>query len=179
MSVTQSSVMAIRPFRGYADTGLPAGFWVFENVVVGDGSGGVAEVAVQFQAGGRSAPSLYWSLEQINVHSTDNATTRQVQMLVSNMDPIPPLGPAINLARAWALTLAITPVTSALVDRDNPAPVFLGAPRDNALESSLRIADTNTLGAVLTLHAQGYFWSPGGINSEGGIRRPADGLYQR
>lgn len=177
MSVFQDSLIAIRSFRGYADVGLPAGMWHFRLSGLGDATGGILAVLARFQVTGSPSPSQLWSLEQLMVNSTTSSTVIDARFLVENMDLVPEMGSTGALSDTYALLLE--PDTFGVALRRNLAqlPLFMGQPIDNSLNSGFQVNVPNVDGLSLAMRAQGYFWTPGAINSLGGVRRPVDGLY--
>jgi len=175
MTVVVAAPPAFRNFRGWADPGLPDGYWYYENSSLGDASGGLNIIQVTFQAVDEPAPSLIWSLEQFNLHSTAGVETAKIT--ITNMDRVPQLGAGINLVRAYAIELVSTPIGAALALRDMVVPIFLGQAIDNNQISDLQFDAANSNGQVILLHAQGYFWGPGAINAEGGPRRPLGSIF--
>jgi len=178
MSVIAVAQVSVRPFSGFVDPGLPVGFWFATAQALGDASAGLNSVAFRFQDTGAPAPSLYWSLEQLNINISD-PNVQNCRLQIANMDNVPG---SLNFAINFALNLTTFDLGggAAILTRDLAfLPLFLGNPVDNGLSSGLQIDVDNTLAATVTAKVQGYFWGARSVTSPGGLRRPIDGLYAR
>jgi len=171
------SLIAIRPFRGYEDPGLPQGFWHFRLAALGDATGGQLSVAIRFQIVGRPSPSQLWSLDQLMINSTTSSTAISARLQVVNMDQVPAMGSTGALSDTYSMELSPDTFGVALRRQLCQLPLFVGQPIDNNLNAGLQIDVPNVNALSLNVRAQGYFWGPGAINAPGGVRRPVDGLY--
>jgi len=172
MTVLVTTQVSLRRFSGFQEPGLPAGFWFATASALGDATGGVNSIRFLFQVAGSPAPSLMWSLDQLNTHTT--GVEPSVRLQVANMDQVPgslDLGAVYNIRQDGVVFGAQIRDARALV------PLFLGQPIDNDFNSGLVFDITNVAAQTLTAKVQGYYWTPGAINSVGGPRRPPDGLY--
>lgn len=175
MTVIQPVHVLQRTWRGYDDPGLPVGMWFSQGAVLGDASGGQANLQMEFRdAANRSA--RFFSLEQIEVHHT-TSSGRSCAMIATNWEQVSEFG-LIN--RQWKI--AITSNSNGVAALDNtvtlPLPIFLGITTPvSELPSILTINCANTDGETFFSTVQGYIWEPRSVLAEGGLRRPADSLY--
>jgi len=177
VSVLLRALVSIRPFRGYAEPGLPAGVWHFRLAALGDGSAGNLSVVAAFQITGRRSPSQLWSLDQLMVNSTTSASTIDARLQIVNMDEVPEMGSTGALSDTYSL--ALNPDTFGVALRRQLAqlPLFMGQPINNGLNAGIQVDVPNPGATSLNMRAQGYFWTPDAINADGGVRRPPDGLF--
>lgn len=178
MSVTLVALVAVRPFAGYVEPGLPAGYWHFRLATLGDASGGILAAGGRFQQTGAPAPSLFYSLEQLMVNSTTSSSAIDARLQMINMDPVPEMGSTGALSDTYALELLPGIFGVALADPRRILPLFMGHAIDNDGNAGFTLDVDNGDGLSIAVRAQGYFWTPGAIHGPGGLRRPADGLYR-
>lgn len=179
MSVILNALIAIRPFRGYADPGLPNGTWHWRLSALGDASGGLLTVQARLQIAGSPSPSQLFSLDQLMVNSTTSSVAIDARLQVQNMDRVPNMGSTGFLSDTYSLELAPDLFGVALRVPLAQLPLFMSQPIDNNLGSGFAVDVANALNLSLAVRGQGYFWGPEAINAPGGPRRPVDGLYSR
>lgn len=178
MTVQGFAPPALRPYRGYADPALPLGYWFYENSTLGDGTGGLNIIRVDFQEAGEPSPSIIWNLEQFNLHTT-NFSVFDARLTILGMDRIPQLGAGINITPIYHLSLGPISSGSALNTNFPPMPLFLGQPIDNGLTGAIQFDLDNVTGQAFLVHAQGFYWGPAAMNAPGGPQRPATSAYGR
>jgi len=178
MSVNgQFGQVALRPFAGFAEPGLPSGMWNGRDQVTGDASGGNRNVSIKFNLSTNPINSLFYSLEFVSVLDTDN-NQKVTFLTANNMDNLSG-GTFAHIMRAVIGASAATPGAAAL-DGDsqlNLRKIFLGAQLNRLATTELLMQLVNVNGSVLDLSCEGYYWTPLAVNAVGGIRRPLSGLY--
>lgn len=181
MTVLLTSLVAVRPFRGYDDPGLPSGYWHFFLSALADASGGGLSVAARFQIAGSPNPSQLYSLETLMINRSGGVGTVNLRFQQQNMDNVPNMGSNGALFHIYTMQVTdqIFGSEQAIFDASRFLPFFMGQPIDNNLSSGFQIDDANNNVGDLAVRAGGYFWGPGSINAPGGPRRPIDGLYAR
>lgn len=186
MTIFQTSPISLRPFRAYADPGLPAGYWVVHVGILGDASGGAAQQFLEFSRVGTSRPSQMYSLEALVIDQSINPQSEPFDsyalMEILRFDQLPAQGG--TGAQFWWYGLHLKDIGgqrigAAIQQEAGYLPIFLGAPDKQLLGSFILIEHNNFNGAIFSVKAEGYFWNPGAINAPGGPRRPIDGLYSR
>ncbi len=176
MSVAIAFRVETRPWRGYDDPGLPTGLWLGQGTQVGDGTGGVNQIDLVFKLSGQALDGRVWSLDQLSVASGVSADVSGT-LITQNMDF---LSPSRALASVqWTFTL-LNGVTNG--DAQTPLnaltkPIILGAANSVGLGAALRCQVDNADPGALTVTAGGYIWGPRSVLAEGGLRRPAQGMF--
>lgn len=175
MSVVANFPVLQRPWRGYADPGLPVGMWIAQGTVLGDATGGTQNVRFVFKTEGEPLGARFYNLEQLEVHST-LAGLAVGDLTLENFDIVGPTG-LVN--RRMHLAFESDGFTNAsLKDGDGPKlPKFLGRPQLVGLPTQLQVTVNNTLNETLFFTGQGYIWEPRSLLEDGGLRRPLDSLY--
>lgn len=175
MSIVVGANVIIRPFSGFRDPSLPTGYWVGNGTVTGDGSGGTMAVDLRFQFTDGPRMSSFFSLEQFYVTSTDNVA-QNVRLSTFNMDR---LSPSLLPNPRWSVPLLPTDVNidNASSEVNGRLGIFLGSPSNAEVTSIIQAIANEVSATLLTLGAQGYVWGPRAILTEGGLQRPAQGLY--
>lgn len=176
MTVSISTHVQQRPWRGYDDPGLPVGMYIAQNAVTGDASGGDMSVIFEFRGEGSAASGRFFNIEQIECHHSVS-TTKSLAMQAVNWDLV---GPAGLVNREWEAQLAnnSNSIAAMTTSRQFPLPIFLGitAPVPSlAAQVILSIDNVDLTSLVATI--QGYIWEPRSVLSQGGLRRPVDSLY--
>lgn len=172
-----------RPFRGYADPGLPNGIWIVQSSVLGDAGGGNLLLDIVFKDGSLVVPesSLLYNIEQLNLFVSD--TNDQIASVnPANWDDITPgaTGTTGTIV-GWQLSSmsAVNGSVQRLFDGGHMGTQvrwFLGQVRKNTTNTIVRFQVANAAKS-LSIKAEGYIWGPEAVNAPGGPRRPADSLY--
>ncbi len=175
MSVQAVFPVLQRPWRGYADPGLPVGMWIAQGTVLGDASGTNQGVVFVFKEEGEPLGGRFYNLEQMEVHST-LASLSFAALVLENFDIISTTG-LVN--REYHLRLTSDGITTSSLQEYQSAvlPIFMGRPSLVGLQTQLRVRVANTLNETLFFTGQGYIWEPRSLLVDGGLRRPIDGLY--
>jgi len=167
--------------QGYPiSSGLPQGIWAGAVRVVGNASGGEANAQINFAlATMASLNPNHYSLEQFQVEDGGGADV-EYQIITSNMAA--PF--AIDGSQGLRFTVPALDITG-LVDTGPevnkmvlPRGIYLGRQRLPGVAASIVAQRTNTLNVVTSFTVMGYFWEPGALNSPGGLKKPADGLWK-
>lgn len=166
------------PYRGYDDPSLPVGIWWGSGTVVGDASGGTAQVRFEFAAEGVPVSGDIFNLEQLSVLLSVLANEDGFLTTVG-------LAPASNLPafdRIWALELGAIGSgsgNSALSFNRPQLPLFLGTRRGDVDDVALLAVgvDNPTVTDSLSASAMGYIWEARSILAPGGPQRPARSLF--
>jgi len=176
MTISVINGIAIRPWRGYDDPGLPVGMWYAQNAVTGNASGGDMLILFEFKGEAEPVSGRFYNLEQLNVFHSDN-NTKTGHVALNNWETIGPVG-LVN--RQWKIELADNANgVSAMNDvMYLPLPLFFGSVAPVAeLAASLEVGVNNVDLTSLVATVQGYIWEPRSIQAPGGLRRPIDSLY--
>jgi len=175
VTVSVSNQIAIRPWRGYDDPGLPVGMYFAQNAVTGDASGGDMLILFQFKGEAEPVSGRFFNLEQINIfHSV--ATNKAGHMVLNNFETLGPVG-LVNRQYHFTLDNNANDV-AALSAFGTPLPIFMGSVAPVAsLAADLEIGIANVDLSSLVATIQGYIWEPRSVQAEGGLRRPVDSLY--
>jgi len=179
MSVTATAQIRRRPYPkvNERDFSLPDSIWYAQGGVVGDGSGGFAELLIILNAEGDTRSGRSWSLEEsLPTGSTSGITLFRFNSL--NMDNI---GPGLNnpIQKAMHQEMRtsgafVAPGSQALV-RDTQPRLFLGSQGASTVDARIQGQWPNVTGVTFGWYASGYEWGPGGLAR--GIRRPLDGMF--
>jgi len=177
MSVIVQEFVQGRRYSGYRDPRYPLGTWFAAGTVTGDGTGGTASVDLVFSPA--TAPTLnsnLYSIEQLSIRDTENVSTTY-RVTATNF-----VGPRNQtLLHTYGMTL---------VGEDGAAfgvlagadlaflPIFIGAQSQQGTTASFTAIRNNTTGIVTIFEAQGYFWGPRSVLTDGGPQRPPTGLYR-
>jgi len=163
-----------RRFQGYADPRLPTGVWAAQAALLGDATGGLATITLQFSpVDAARLASEIWNVEQVHMVSTAN-TTRQWRFRTVNMDTV--LGaPLANIHRLQM----VSDGSAGSMDGEVPLPLplFLGSVRAFNVTSGIDMSTNNIDAVTNTVSAQGYIWGARSVLVDGGPARPASGLY--
>lgn len=174
MSVVADFPVIQRPWKGYADPGLPVGMWIAQGSILGDASGTAMSIIFVFKGEGEPLGGRYYNIEQLEVHTTDDVRNDGGLQIV-NFDIVGSTG---LITRTISLRLKGDDVTlSALEPGFMKFPIFLGRPQLVDLEAQVLIRTANDDGETFFATAQGYIWEPRSLLVDGGLRRPVDSLY--
>jgi len=176
MSVSALSTVLHREFEGWADPGLPTGFWAGTVSVVGDASGGQRAVELQFNPSTAPRDRLFYSLELCTMFDTDNNAKVGVIEAI-NVDSVTPSTMQFTRVLPLLAGLSQAGVTPEAVN--SLRGTFLGGQVSAGVVTRVAYRTTNVNTAILAFNAQGYFWGPRSILVSGGLRRPPDGMYAR
>ena len=176
MTVSSIDQIAIRPWRGYDDPGLPVGMWFAQNAVTGDASAGRMVVIFVFKGEAEPVSGRFFNLEQINVFHSATAL-KSAYMQVTNFETLGPVG-LVNRQFRFQLENNANGVSAIDNNIYMPLPLFLGSVAPIAsLAAQLEIGIVNVDLTSLVVSIQGYIWEPRSIQAPGGLRRPVDSLY--
>lgn len=181
MAIILTVAPLIRPFRGFSDPALPAGYWAAKSSVLGDGSGSLQSLDIRFTPSTGGTNSLMYSLEQLMINVTRN-TLPDCRLDLANFDPFPSQASTGAVTVFYAFPLVVDPANSgrlAMSPRDMTfLPLFLGATIKDA-NAEIGVDVDNVTATSLAVFAQGFFWTPGAINAPGGPQRPPNSVYGR
>lgn len=172
MSVLRDDIVKLYPFAGFTDPALPMGTWASLITVPGDAGGGVRTAQCNFSVQGQASPALFFSLEQLYFTDAENVT-RDLAVILQNMLSV---GQVFTKAFSWGLIANVAGVASREPTQAAMEPMFLGSPLKGTT-GAIRAAVGNSDGDDFVMNAEGYYWSARSLNAEGGLRRPASGLY--
>lgn len=174
VSVEAEAVILWRPWLyDQVDRGLPSAVWYAQGAVVGDVSGGHAEVVIVLNAAAATRTGRSWSVE-VSLPTTTNAADAQFRVNSLNLDFIGQPGQPIQKAFTQLLVAdgnLENPVTACLV-RDIRPSFYLGAQGAATAAARLQGQFSNVDGKVFGWYAAGFEWAPGAVNAPGGLRRP-------
>jgi len=176
VTVSVVNAIAIRPWRGYDDPGLPVGMWFAQNAVTGDASGGDMIIFFVFKGEGEPVSGRFFNIEQINFFHSDT-TAKAGHVVLNNWETIGPVG-LVNRQYRFRLQSNANGLSAMNEEVYFPLPLFLGsvAPIASlAADVEVGVDNVDLTSFVATL--QGYIWEPRSIQAPGGLRRPVDSLY--
>lgn len=182
MSVASVLRVESRAFNGFAAPGLPTGTWFGQHFVVGDASGGFANVQLLFQIASAPLSARLYSLEQFCLQIGGAAITASVgaiRTLAMDMRVAGSTGTQFA-ERIWAFPLLEDGNGDGLgtPPADSRPGWYLGAPIGGGFASGIVGNVPNPgVGFSVTLTAQGYFWEPAARNADGGPIKPTNGLW--
>lgn len=177
MSVEGKATILHRP------TGLappyPQSIWYSQGAVIGDVSGGHAEVEITLNPAGVGRTGRAWSLETVLVQQAESGADAIGILLATNMDVVGP-GLTNPIQKSWAVRIVgggvnIENPDSAIDLRDAHPQIFLGSQGGTVVPAALRLQVPNVLNETTGFYATGYEWSPEGLNT--GFWRPAEGMF--
>lgn len=169
-----------RPYASGGDIGFPAGIWVADGQVTGDGLGGTRSIVHAFQVLPGISNSNIYSLEQVDANDVGLKT--EWTLVVGGMDQHAPGASLITPRNTfYRFTLNDVSNTGPVLSCTSPnvQSVFLGQPSRNASFSALLTATIEDAVAedTFSVKLQGYFWTPGAMNTTGGLKRPPFSIY--
>jgi len=182
VSVTNTAVIERLPWSMELGPGLPTGIWRGEIGVAGDASGGDRSVELIFQLTADALSARIYHLGQLTIRASVETADSQFHLSCSMGWARANFGanPSFNSLRCVG-TLVEDPVLgeSQLSPADMAAfqkGQLLGAPFNPATQAQIQLFVPNVDGSTLTLTAMGYVWDQVAINSNSGIRFPANGI---
>lgn len=175
-----SNVVPIRrlPWGGGTGLGRPDGMWVGVATALGDGSGGIIEAQLQFQAAASPLQALLYHLGQCFVVKSGIASAEAFQLKTQLMG----WGPEVF---SWQVNMNMLSLTAASGLTEVAAPynqlpknILLGTPLADASDPAvLEAINRNVTGDNLTLAAMGYVWSQVALAQPGAPRLPEGNLW--
>lgn len=178
MSVTNDATIRRRPLPYRNDPTLPESVWYAQGAVIGDVSGGFAEVNIILNPGGTIRSGRSWSLETCLLTQNNNSATREGRIRTQNLDVI---GPSLQnpILKAFIMLCEFVSANigapeSATNVRDIHPRLYLGTQGSTALAATIETQWSNEDGITMGVYMTGYEWSAQAISV--GARRPIDGL---
>jgi len=173
MSVANTEAVFYRRFAGYPQPELPEGWWWGVVIVVGDASGGTANLSLALAPISGALNSRIFNLEQISI-SMGSSTPVDVRLQGSNL-----VGPGgATLTHDVALELLSAGSASVVRGSDlDMLPLFLGSANDRAQQAAISAVLNNVDGVTFAFEAEGYWWGPRSILADGGPQRPQRSIY--
>jgi len=179
VSVETSITVRYRPWAyNQVDKALPSGVWYAQGAVIGDATGGHAEVEIVLNAASVRRSGFLYSLE-LSLPTTTQAGDKTFRMNSLNLDV---LGPGLTnpIQKAFVQFMdnngSVENPNAAAQVRDMHPSLFLGGQGGTAtaaaLQGQIDNVDTETFG----WYATGYVWNPEAMNAPGGLRRPFNGV---
>jgi len=175
MGVSVEGPIFIRPYRGFEDPALPVAHWMAAEFVMGDASGGSADITINFKPGGQPLSGRLFNLEEITV-TLDQPTTGAVNLQTINMDRFNLLIGPTTWDQAFSFQPGLFESTQP-PDLKSGLPVFLGAAVSPATAAALQVSASNVSLRILRVRAMGYIWEARSILAVGGPQRPPSSLY--
>ena len=167
------------PFRGDPPSiGLPQAVWHANGRVTGDATGGNQTVVVQFSDVLAALSGLMFSLEEILLISSSGTTT----IVTATISGFYANEIRENQALGFAVDMRNNGTSGgARINLSDTRPrLFLGKQSaDNPIvyAAHVQFEYPNTNLTNFFVHASGYQWGPGAMNSPGGPQKPANGLF--
>lgn len=176
MSVAITARIDYRIGSAFADPGLPSGVWWGESSILGDASGGFANVQLLLQLAGDPLSARMFTVEQIMAR-INAATATQVRIATTNMGNLVTNRPMT--VRAWVEPMISDGISNSATGLSVPLrPIWLGAATTRGVEGSIRGEIPNPgVGVTLIVWMSGFMWEPGALNSPGGVRRPLENIF--
>lgn len=181
MSVETEAIIKMRPWAyNQVDKGLPNGVWYAQAAVVGDASGGHAEIVIVLNESAlvrRSGRSFSIELSlPVGQLTTVDAAFRAVSL---NMDILSAGNP---IQKAWTqvadhFASTIEAPRAAVPPNVMYPSFFLGSQAASTADARLQGQFNNVDTIVFGWYASGYTWEPGAQNAPGGLRRPFNGVF--
>lgn len=172
MAVTTTTQIVRRSYAGYDDPRLPSGYWIGGVQSFGLAGGGINTARIDFLLTPGDL-SGFFSLEQMSCRVTgvgDITVRLGFQNFIRE----------VAADQAYGIECRITNgATEAFMDlrERSGLPIFLGSRRFANTTTFISAQIANSDGQVLTFHCEGYIWTPQAMNIQGGLQRPANGLY--
>lgn len=165
-------------YRGYDDPALPVGIWWVTGVVVGDASGGTAQVRGTLKEEGDAVSGNMWNLEQVMAFTSD-ATPLAIFITAAGLSPSRELPGVDAIYQGILDTTGAGLGNTALGNAMHRLPIWLGAVRGGAdVRATIGFGITNpTASDSLAVSAMGYIWDPRSILVDGGPQRPERSLF--
>jgi len=177
MSVVDTSQVAYRRAQGYAQPGLPEGYWLGSVTMEGDASGGTITGSLIFSEATPALNSRIYSLEQFALFTLNEDADREINLFTDNLGHD---GPAA-LTNRWTLsTLGEAAGTNSALRPESATllPLFLGSMRIVGIVTRIGVLLSNPGAARdYRFEAQGYWWGARAVLVDGGVKRPPNGLY--
>jgi len=174
MAVSEDSRVRLLPFRAFGGA-LPAGLWLGQGFVVGDASGGLANLNIQVNLLSEPFSALIMTLEQVTFQPS--LTTTHTYLLEAR--GFTTRGVASRLPHIGFAAIAGTAGPAALfADEMLAKPFYLGQiDRMAGLDTELHWQTNNADGETFIVNNLGYYWTPEAMNAPGGPQRPQNGLF--
>lgn len=153
---------------------MPIGVWASQANLIGDASAGSHVIELLFNPATAPTDSKLYSAEWITLRTTAAAGTADVEISSINLDDVFGAwnqGYQVTLAAPVGLQRRIKPIDQV------PSKWFLGHQRFAGIATTLSFRTPNVDLITLTVGAQGYIWTPRSLLVEGGLQRPANGMW--
>jgi len=168
------------PWGGGTGLGRPTGMWVGVATAIHDGTGGVAEAAIQFQAAGDPLQALLFHLGQVWLSKSGITTAQDFQLKTQEMG----WGPGAGVGFSWQMNLAGRFLDAVSGGSEIAAPwdelpknILLGTPLPSVDPAILELIVDNSNGDTHTLMAMGYYWNQTALAALGAPRLPEGALW--
>lgn len=177
MSVEAEVTTKSRPYPNpLNDPRLPVEIWYAQGAVIGDASGGHAEVVILLNAAGAIRTGRAWSIETSLVQSTSENTVL-ARGASNNLDAFGP-GLTNPIQKSWShemlgVSLIENPKRAGLSRDAHPA-LYLGAQSGSATGARIQMQWANLDGITFGFYATGYVWEPAALDL--GHLKPVNGL---
>jgi len=178
MSVETVATVRRRPYPNPRNIpGLPVAIWFAQAGLLGDGTGGHAEIAIDLNPASTIRSGKAWSVE-VSIPTIDGTASLVFRMATINLDV---LGPGLTNAILKAFTQNTQRASSTLEFPDGAVEVrdlhprlYLGTQGAAATSARLQGQWANTDTVTYGWYASGYEWEPAALNF--GAIKPIDGL---
>lgn len=176
MSVIVENEVNLREFSGWTEPQLPSGYWSTAAIGIGDATGGLMAIQINFSRATSQRNSQFYSLEQLAIWQQVSGSNSGI-LRFGNWD----LGRGSGIDRSFLIRLiagqqATSPAAGE--DLDYLKGFFLGRQfNPNTTTDMIFILD-NIDTRVFNLRAEGYVWGARSVNVSGGPQRPSTGLYR-
>jgi len=166
-----------RPYTGYVDPAFPIGAWIGSGRLLGNATGGVAQMNFLAQQSEAQRVTELYNIEQVAV-SVDHNSTILAAMFTEQMDVLNPNVRATQVQR-WRILLT-SDSNDAIMSLGDLAglPIWLGAPTDGGAAAGISFTFPNIDTRNYDVTVQGYIWGPRSMVAPGGPQRPPFG-YMR
>lgn len=177
MAIAFLTHVEYRPWRGFEDPALPAGFWVADGVDTGDATGGLHTIDHIFRAAGDPLSGRLFSMDSMTV-TVGTATSFDAVLVVTGFDWLAIPNRRVS-SRSYSVHIVTNTVAGAPRYNRTPRNLFLGpmSGQVGISSSSISLAINNVDGQGFSFFAQGYWWDVGAITAPGGPQRPATSLF--
>lgn len=176
MSIVAEQEVQVREFSGWTDPQFPSGYWSSAGVGIGDASGGLMTIQINFSRATDQRNSQFYSLEQLFCW-IQASSTQQGELILANFD----LGRGASTNRIMNASFVSSPTGNSSFRSDLmrlPNGLFLGRQADALTSTSLSLVLVNVTGIVTQLRVEGYIWDARSVAVPGGPQRPPTGVYR-
>jgi len=162
-----------RQERGWDNPGYPIAIWKAGSVISHDASAGSATAQVNVATAG-VPEGLAYSIEAFEY---ETSATANVDLI---LEPVNFDTSALSIGRGYQMVdMSGSGQLLALVkDSRFNRPWFLGVVVDRSIAAAISIITKNVSGKTSVFSIAGYVWGPRAVvQSQGGYRRPPDGMF--